>query len=52
MFSTLVCVFVLLTVGYFLYCCAREVGWWLAGRLRKNAHPYHTASAATQFRPT
>ncbi|MDZ4763368.1 MAG: hypothetical protein SGI73_02370 [Chloroflexota bacterium] len=52
MFSTLVCVFVLLTVGYFAYCCVREIGWWLANRVRMNAHKHDTQSVRQQYRMT
>ena len=34
MLSTLTSVLILLTLGYFVYCCLREIGWWLSSRLR------------------
>jgi hypothetical protein len=33
MLSTLASILILLTLGYFVYCCLREIGWWLSARL-------------------
>jgi hypothetical protein len=34
MLSTLTSILILLTLGYFVYCCLWEIGWWLASRVR------------------
>jgi hypothetical protein len=34
MLSTLASILILLTLGYFVYCCLREIGWWLGSRLQ------------------
>ncbi len=39
--STLTSILILLTLGYFVYCCLREIGWWLESQLHLPRFTFH-----------